>query len=136
MRRWEAFDLAARIEAAETRYALRAIRLRRARDEHHEVLVEDTRSGIILTLRSPEEWRDAVGLSALRRLARRARWAEGNQWAREDLVAEYLVAEYQRLSEGLGLDVPPRPGTAHELQQAVEALAGALLRPLSGARGG
>jgi hypothetical protein len=116
MRRWEAFHLAAQVEAAETPYRPRAIRLRGARDERHEVVVEDTRSGARFSLRSAEEWRERVGLADLGALAQRVRWTDRGEPLRGD-----LVAEYERLAGGLDVT----PGTVRdpsELFREVEAL--------------
>src|SRR5689334_11190944 len=100
MRRWEAFDLAAQVEAAETPYRPRTIRLRGARNEGHEVVVEDVRTGARFSLRSAGEWREQVGLAGLDALAQRVRWAGSAKPLRGD-----LVAEYERLAAGL--DVAP-----------------------------
>jgi hypothetical protein len=116
MRRWEAFDLAAQIQAAETQYRLRAIHLRRARDEHHEVIVEDTRDGATFVVRSADEWRDRLGLPRLGTLAQRIRWDGDGPRLRRD-----LVSEYEELA--VGLDVEPRPvRDTRELRRAVEGL--------------
>jgi hypothetical protein len=116
MRRWEAFHLVAEVDAAETPYRPRAIRLRAARSEGHEVVVEDVRSGIRFPLRSADEWRARVGLTDLHVLAERLRWAGSAGWLRHD-----LVAEYERLAAGLDV-TPTAVGDRSELAREVEAL--------------
>ena len=116
MRRWEAFHLAAEVEAAETPYRPRTLRLRGARSEGHEVVVEDVRSGVRFPLRSVDEWRVRIGLAELRTLAERVRWAGPDGSVRRD-----LVAEYERLAARL--DVTPSPvGNPSELAREVRAL--------------
>jgi hypothetical protein len=116
MRRWEAFHLAAQVEAAETPYRPRTIRLRGARNEGHEVVVEDTRSGVRFPLRSSGEWREQVGLAKLGALAQRVRWAGADEPVRGD-----LVAEYERLAARLGV-TPATVRDPRELAREVEAL--------------
>jgi hypothetical protein len=116
MRRWEAFALAAQVEASRTCYELRSIRLQQARREGHEVTVKDARSGRSLALHSVREWQEALQRRQIELLAQRARWAEPEARLRAD-----LVAEYERLSAHVG--VPVRPvGDPEELCHAVEAL--------------
>ena len=116
MRRWEAFVLAAQVQAAGTRYEVCSIRLRKARSEGHEVTVRDASSGKRLVLGSIREWHEVVHRGEIERLASRARWAEPVARLRGD-----LVAEYERLSVDLG--VRPRPvHDPPELCDALEAL--------------
>jgi hypothetical protein len=125
MRRWEAFDLAARIQAAETPYRLRGLRLRRARDDHHELVVEDTRDGATFTVRSAGEWRERCGLPRLGTLAQRIGWDGDGPRLRRD-----LVSEYEELAEGLAVE--PRPvRDARELRRAVEGLIERASRPVA-----
>jgi hypothetical protein len=116
MRRWEAFALAAQVQAAHTRYELCSIRLQRARNEGHEVTVKDARSGTRLALHSVREWQEALHRREIEGLAQRARWAESEARLRGD-----LVAEYERLSADVGVTARP-VGDPQELCRAVEAL--------------
>jgi hypothetical protein len=116
MRRWEAFHLAAQVEAADTPYRPRTIRLRGARSAGHEVVIEDVRSGATFPLRSAGDWRARVGLSELCTLAERLRWAGLGGRLRGD-----LVAEYERLAAGLDV-TPSAVRDQRELAREVEAL--------------
>jgi hypothetical protein len=116
MRRWEAFVLAAQVQAAGTRYEVCGIRLRKARCQGHEVTVRDAWSGRRLALSSLREWHEVAHRDEIEHLATRVRWAEPVEGLRGD-----LVAEYERLSIDLG--IPPQ--AVHdppELCQALEAL--------------
>jgi hypothetical protein len=123
MRRWEAFALAAQVQAAHTRYELCSIHLERARSEGHEVTVKDVRSGMRLALHSVRDWQEALHRREIEGLAQRARWAEPEAHLRRD-----LVAEYERLSADVGVTARPvcdPQGLCH----AVEALLGRVEGP-------
>jgi hypothetical protein len=116
MRRWEAFALAAQIEAARTRYRLERIRLRPARGEGHEVTVRDAHTGARLTLHSVWEWHEALHRPEIGQLTSRARWAQSDPRLRRDLLAQYVG-----LCAELGLVASP-VRDPHELRHAAEAL--------------
>jgi hypothetical protein len=116
MRRWEAFALAAEIEAAGTRYRLCGIRLRPARCAGHEVTVKDAGSGTTLCLGSVQEWQEALHRTEIEHLVSRARWAEPDPRLRRD-----LVAEYHGLCADLGVTAQP-VRDPQALRHAMEAL--------------
>jgi len=118
--------LAAGIEAAGHPYRTRAIILRVPRQEGHQIVVEDTRSGRALRVSSPREWWERLHGPEIRRLAKRVRWVGGERApARRD-----LVAEYQRLAGLLGLE-PAEIHRGSELGRAVEELLRAAAVPLA-----